>query len=132
MSSIYFDKVKNYLLDLNYGIEVEDDTSELFVIEKEEDGIKNVIVDCEDQIVIIESLIFEINTPSLALYEWLLKENRNIVHGAFVLDETGKKVLYRDTLQLENLDLNELEASLNSLQLLLSEYINELLEFSKN
>jgi hypothetical protein len=40
--------------------------------------------------------------------------------------------LFRDTLQLEHLDLNELEASLNSLQLLLSEYMNELIVFSKH
>ena len=109
-----FEKVKSYLIDLNYGIELEDIEEELFLVEKEEDGLKNVIVDCEDQILIIESLIFEINQPSENLYKWLLIENRNLVHGAFVLDEEGKKVLFRDTLQLENLDLNELEASLNS------------------
>jgi hypothetical protein len=49
-----------------------------------------------------------------------------------VLDETGKKVIFRDTLQLENLDQNELEGSLNSLSLLLSEYSTELIEFSKS
>ena len=127
-----FEKVKSYLIDLNYGIELEDIEEELFLVEKEEDGLKNVIVDCEDQILIIESLIFEINQPSENLYKWLLIENRNLVHGAFVLDEEGKKVLFRDTLQLENLDLNELEASLNSLQLLLSEYMDDILTLSKN
>ncbi len=127
-----FEKVKSYLIDLNYGIELEDIEEELFLVEKEEDGLKNVIVDCEDQILIIESLIFEINQPKEDLYKWLLIENRNLVHGAFVLDEEGKKVLFRDTLQLENLDLNELEASLNSLQLLLSEYMDDILTLSKN
>jgi hypothetical protein len=57
-----------------------------------------------------------------------LKKNREIVHGAFVLDETGKRVLFRDTLQLENLDLNELEGTLNSLKLLIAEYSSELLD----
>ena len=54
------------------------------------------------------------------------------MHGAFVLDETGQKVIFRDTLQLENLDLNELEASINSLSLLLSEYSEQILNFSKH
>jgi len=40
-------------------------------------------------------------------------------------------LIFRDTLQMENLDLNELEGSINSLTLLLSEYSNELITFSK-
>ena len=61
----------------------------------------------------------------------LLQKNRDIIHGAFVLDETGQKVIFRDTLQIENLDLNELEASLNSLSLLLSEFSEQIINFSK-
>ena len=129
--SEYFNKVKEYLLDLEYRIVSEDTNEELVVVEKEEDGISNVIIDCEDSILIIEGLLFEMNKGSEEIFVSLLKKNREVVHGAFVLDESGKKVIYRDTLQLENLDQNELEASLNSLKLLLSEYSEELIEFSK-
>ena len=129
--SEYYNKVKEYLLDLEYRIVSEDTTEELFVVEKEEDGISNVIIDCEDSILIIEGLLFEMNKGSEAIFVSLLKKNREVVHGAFVLDDSGKKVIYRDTLQLENLDQNELEASLNSLKLILSEYSEELIEFSK-
>ncbi len=129
--SEYFDKVKDYLLDLEYHIVSENAEEELVVIEKEEDGISNVIIDCEDSIVIIEGLLFEMSAGTEAIFKSLLMKNREVVHGAFCLDESGKKVIYRDTLQLENLDLNELEASLNSLKLLLSEYSSELIEFSK-
>ena len=66
---------------------------------------------------------------------WIEPFGRNIIesmiHGALVLDETEKKVIYRDTLQLENLDLNELEASIESLSLLLCEYSDEIIAFSK-
>ena len=58
-------------------------------------------------------------------------KNRDIIHGAFALDESGNKVLFRNTHECENLDLNELEATLNSLALLLSEYADELIAFSK-
>ena len=129
--SEHFNKVKNYLLDLEYRIVSEDISEELFIVEKEEDGIANVIVDCEDSILIIEGLLFELKKGSEDIYKSLLVMNRQIVHGAFVLDEEGKKVIFRDTLQLENLDLNELESSLNSLKLLLSEYSDQLIEFSK-
>lgn len=129
--SEYFNKVKDYLMDLEYHIVSEDSSEELVVIEKEEDGISNVIIDCEDSIVIIEGLLFEMKTGSEEIFKSLLIKNRELVHGAFTLDETGKKVIFRDTLQLENLDLNELEASLNSLKLALSEYSEELIKFSK-
>jgi len=126
-----FNKVKNYLLDLEYRIVSEDIKEELFVIEKEEEGISNINIDCEDSILIIEGLLFEMKSGSEDIYRSLLQKNREIIHGAFTLDESGKRVIFRDTLQLENLDLNELEATLNSLKLLLSEYSEELIEFSK-
>ncbi len=129
--SEFFNKVKDYLLDLEYEIISEDEKDELFVISKEEDGINNVIIDCEDTLLIVEGLLFEISKGSEDIFKSLLIKNRELVHGAFSLDENGKKVIFRDTLQLENLDLNELEATLNSLKLLLTEYSEELIEFSK-
>jgi hypothetical protein len=66
------------------------------------------------------------------LFKRLLQMNRTLVHGAFVLDEEGKKVIFRDTLQLENLDKNELESSINALSIALAEYAGELIEFSKS
>jgi len=80
---------------------------------------------------IIEQHIFNIKNKNEEVYKSLLQKNRDIVHGAFVLDETGERVIFRDTLQIENLDLNELEASLNSLGLLLSEYSEQIINFSK-
>ena len=47
-----------------------------------------------------------------------------------MLDENGQLVLFRDTLQLENIDRNELEASIHALSLALSEYGTELLTFA--
>ena len=57
----------------------------------------------------------------------LLQMNNTLVHGAFVLDETGERIFFRDTLQLANLDLNELESSIRALSLALAEYGSELL-----
>ena len=63
-------------------------------------------------------------------YKRLLQMNRGLVHGAFVLDETGARLLFRDTLALHNLDLNELESPLNALSLGLAENGGELLSFA--
>jgi len=125
----YFQKIKGYLIDLDYFIKVEDKENELFVIDREDEGIYNLILDCEDPILIMEQFLFEVKNETPELYKKLLIKNRDIVHGAFVLDEN--KISFRDTLQIENLDKNELEGSLNSLSLLMTEYNRELIEFSK-
>lgn len=128
---IHFTKTKDFLLELNFNITKESEQEGIFVIEKEAHGIKNLIIGVAYPILIIEQFIFKINQPSDEVFKSLLKKNRDIIHGAFVLDETGERVIFRDTLQLENLDLNELEASLNSLSLLLSEYSEQIIKFSK-
>lgn len=128
---IHFEKVRDYLLDLNYIINLENQEVGLFVVSSEEDGISNLVIGCADPILIIEQHIFDLKNDSMEIFKSLLIKNRDIVHGAFVLDETGKKVIFRDTLQIENLDKNELEGSLNSLSLLLSEYSSEIIAFSK-
>jgi hypothetical protein len=128
----YFEMIKEYTLELNCEHTFTNEEEGVLVIAKENAGIKNLVLAMADPILIIEQFLFEINTESINLFRDLLKKNRDIVHGAFALDETGKKVIFRDTLQLENLDLNELEGSINSLSLLLSEYSDELIQFSKN
>jgi hypothetical protein len=126
-----FLKVKNYLLELEYSIVNEDENEGIIVIEREDEGINNLLLICADPILIMEQFIFEIKRDDTNVYKSLLMKNQDIIHGAFTLDESGKKVLFRDTLQLENLDINEIEGSLNSLALLLSEYSNKIIEFGK-
>lgn len=128
----YFDKVQGFLLDLDFNILQENEEDGVFWVDKEEAGIHNLVIGCLDPILVMEQYLFNINNDNNDVYKKLLIKNRDIIHGAFVLDETGKKVIFRDTLQLENLDLNELEGSLNSLSLLMNEYSEELIEFSKN
>ena len=126
-----FLKIKNYVTELEYTIVNESEGDSILVIEAEESGIKNLVLGCEDPILIMEQYITDVESDSSDTYIDLLKKNRDIIHGAFVLDDSGKKLIFRDTLQLENLDLNELESSINSLSLLMSEYSSELINISK-
>lgn len=126
----YFDKVKGYLLDLGYEITFENAEEGILRITDQEKGLHEMILDCEGEILIMEQHIFDINPAKPQAYKRLLQMNREIVHGAFVLTEDGKKVLFRDTLQLANLDLNELEASLNALALALIENTDEIIDFA--
>lgn len=129
----HFDKIKDYLTDLEITILKEDKEREIFIVESMEDGITNLMIGIADPIVIIEQYLFDLNPKnSTDVTKQLLMKNRDIVHGAFVLDNDGKRVIFRDTLQVETLDLNELEGTLSSLSLLLSEYTDEIISFSKN
>ena len=124
------DLVKGYLLDIDLNIVSEDEAEELIVVEDEENGIRNLIIDCEPPIVILEQLIMDAPEVPGEFFKRLLQMNRTMVHGAFVLDdEDGRRVIFRDTLQLEKLDRNELEGSIRSLELALAENGAELLEY---
>ena len=127
----YFETVKDYLLELNFTIIQEDQEDGVFVVENEEQGITNTVLIVAEPIVIVEQLICEINGDDPNVYKQLLVKNRDIIHGAFALDDSGEKLFFRNTHECENLDLNELEATLNSLAILLSEYSDELIRISK-
>ena len=103
----------------------------MIVVENESQGIKNLVVVVADPLLIVEQFIVELQNPSAEVYKQLMQKSRDVIHGAFVLDETGKKVLFRNTHELENLDLNEIEATFNSLALLMGEYSSEILKLSQ-
>ena len=127
----HFDKVKGYLLDLGLTIATENEADELVVVDDEENGIKSLFVDCEPPIVILEQLIGDVPAAPGDLFVRLLQMNNTLVHGAFVLDESATRIFYRDTLQLANLDVNELEGSIDALSLAMAEYGAELLGYLK-
>ena len=126
-----FDKVKEYLANLEYTILSEDATEELVIVEKSDAGITNLLIDCEDPILVIEYPLLKLKDAPSGILNELLVKNRDIIHGAFAIAEDNF-LIFRDTLQLENLDENELEGTLNSLELLLAEYGHRLIEISKN
>jgi hypothetical protein len=126
-----FIRVKNYLLDIDLKIVDENESEELVVVEDEDAGIRNLVVNCEPPIVVLEQIIMDVPENSGELFKRLLQMNRSLVHGAFALDEEGKYLFFRDTLQLENLDRNELEGSIRALSLGLAENGVELLEYAK-
>lgn len=128
---MYFEKIESFISKLGYSISYKNERDGIFCIESEQDGIKNLILGVAPPILIMEQYIFTLQSDNVEVLKSLLKKNRDIIHGAFVLDEEGKKVIFRYTMQIENLDMNEFEGGLNSLGLLLSEYYEQIIEFSK-
>ncbi|MCD8178842.1 MAG: YbjN domain-containing protein [Tannerellaceae bacterium] len=119
---MYFEKIESFISRLGYSISYKDEQEGILCIENESDGVKNLIVGVVPPILILEQFIFTLKSDDKDILKSLLIKNRDIIHGAFVLDEKGEKVIFRYTMQIENLDMNEFEGALNSLGLLLSEY----------
>lgn len=128
--SKHFEKVKNLVLELGHEITLENTEDHLLVVSDENKGLLNLLVDCEDDLLILEQHIINLNPQKTDSYKKLLQMNRGLIHGAFVLDEQGQRVLFRDTLELPNLDRNEFEASVNALGMALAEYSSAFIEMS--
>jgi hypothetical protein len=125
-----FNRIRELTLDLGLAIEKEIPDDEILIVNDPDRGISQMVIDCEETILVIEQLIFEVgSSQNTGVYQRLLEINRELVFGAFVIDETGNRVLYRNTLALENLDANELESTINALGLGLAEYGQEILAF---
>ncbi|HLC15846.1 MAG TPA: YbjN domain-containing protein [Thermodesulfovibrionia bacterium] len=129
--SEHYEKVKRYLNELEIPITRQVPEEGMVIVEDEENGIKNLIIDCEDPIVIFEQVVMTVPSNPGDFFKRLLQINRTLVHGAFVLDEQGQTVLFRDTLQLDNLDKNEIEGTIRALSLAMAENASELIEYSK-
>jgi hypothetical protein len=126
-----FDTVKQYLLDLQLSIVEENPGEGILVVEDEERGLKNLIVDCEDPILVFEQMIMPIPANPGNLFRRLLEMNRSVVHGAFALDIEDSLVIFRDTLQLAALDANEVGGTIEAFSLALAEFATELIDFSR-
>lgn len=127
-----FSTVKDYVLELGFAIEREIPEEEIVIIKDEDRGISHLVIDCEDTVLVLEQLIVGLDPQASAVvYRRLLQMNRELVFGAFVLNEEANALLYRNTLALDNLDLNELESTINALSLGLAENGDELLSFAR-
>jgi hypothetical protein len=134
ITSDKFIQIKDILLEMDLKIVKEDESNELVIVENEEEGIKNLIIDCESPLLILEQLVMHLphdKDTRHALYKRLLQMNQTLVHGAFAIDDDEKNLFFRDTLQLENLDANELQASINALSFAMAEHSAELLSYVK-
>jgi hypothetical protein len=125
-----FQTICNWVGDIGLVITTKHDQEALIVVEDEERGITNMVIDCEDPILEIQQSIMAVpeGADTNHLFERLLQMNGTLVHGAFTLAEDATQVRFRDTLRLTTLDLEELRGTINALHLALEEYGDELID----
>lgn len=126
-----FAKIKAISMANGYVITKELPEKGVIVIQKTKQNLENIVLGINPPILILEMLVFTIKSNHEIVFKKLLQKNRDMIHGAFVLDKSGKNIIYRDTLQLENLDENEITGTLNALELLMEEYLEEIQAFSR-
>lgn len=123
--------IEEYALRLQCKILYKDEQSGILKIDNQADGIHNLILGVAPPILIMEQFLFSFREDNIHMFKKMLQKNRDTIHGAFVITEEGNRVLFRYTMQLQNLDFNEFESALTSLGLLLSEFSQEIIDFSK-
>jgi hypothetical protein len=127
----HFDTIQEWALRLNCRILYKDPQTGILKIDNQPDGINNLILGIAPPILIMEQFLFSFREDNMDMFKKLLQKNRDTIHGGFVINEAGDRVLFRYTMQVENIDFNEFESALNSLGLLLSEFSEQIIDFSK-
>ena len=127
-----FDTVKRFVQELQLAIIDGHPTEGMVVVEDEERGLKHLILNCDDPILIFEQRILDVPTRPGELFRRLLQMNRTLVHGAFVLDEAGTSLLLHETLALAHGDRNDVQGTIDAFSLALAEHAQELIAFSRH
>lgn len=119
--------VERYLLELDTPYEVLGEG--IYRLTDDVEDVDDIIVLCTPPLVIFSVRLMKVPSKNLeAFYRKLLELNASeLVAGAYGID--GDDVMITDTLQLENLDFNEFQASIESLVMAIHNHYPALREY---
>ncbi len=119
------DDLESYLIRMDADFDEVDDG--MFLVRNENGGAP-IVVHHSEPLLLVRMKVMDLPTDSGdlgGLYETLLRLNAtDVIHGAYGI-EAGELIL-SDTLQLGNLDFDELQASLESVQLAASSHVSRI------
>ncbi len=122
--------LEGYLIRLDADFEEVDDG--MFLVRTENGGAP-IVVHHSDPVLVVRMKVMDLPADSDGLgdlYETLLILNAtDVIHGAYGIEE-GELIL-SDTLQLGNLDFDELRASLESVQLAASSHLSRIRDLTR-
>jgi hypothetical protein len=113
------DDIERYLLDLDTPYESLGNGMYKLTDDEDDSNDEGILVCVNDPLIIFSVRLMKVPSKNLeAFYRKLLELNASeLVAGAYGI--AGDDVVITDTLQLENLDFNEFQASVESLALAL-------------
>jgi len=119
--------IENYFeeLELNYK-KISDN---VWILNLEDEGIDNLVVNHEEPILLFRIKLMDAPKKNREqFFKRLLELNAtDLTHGAYALEE--KSVVLINTLQSENLDLNELQSTIEALSFAAIQHYSELSSF---
>ena len=122
--------IESYMIQM--GVSFKELGRKTWILRDSEDLIESLVVSLNDPVVLFHVKLSEIpvNCDRLKLYEELLRLNATeMLHGAYGLE--GNAVIATDTLQAQNLDFNEFQASVDALNLCISSHYKRISGFLK-
>lgn len=122
------EKIEDYLIKGNWVSQRLDENT--WTINDEFEGIENLVVFVEEPLVIFRLKLMELPSDKReAFYEKLLRLNsESLVHGAYALE--GNSVIIVGTLEGENLDFNEFQATIEAIYMGVTKDFKVLKEFN--
>ena len=116
--------VEIYLDDCGFPFEAVSEG--MWRVESPDNNVENIVVSYEEPILFMRVNLMPVPEKNREeFYQRLLQLNATeIPHGAFGLEDENVVVI--DSLQVENLDRNELQASIDSLAFTVAQYYKEL------
>ncbi len=123
--------IEGYLIRM--GVPYETIGEQMWMIHDEYEMVDNIVVTLNDPVVLFHVRLMKIppGCDRVGLYQALLTLNTtDMMHGAYGL-EGDDAVVATDTLQAENLDFNEFQASVDSLSLCISKHYETLLPYTR-
>ncbi len=126
------EEIESFLLDLELPFRRLGDEPTMWVLHDEDSHLQNIIVYKTDTILNFRIKLFDLpEEPPVALLRRLLMLNASeMVHGSYGLEEDA--VVLTGALELENIDLNEVQAMLDSFALAISTHHAELSSYLPN
>jgi hypothetical protein len=123
-------KIERYLIDL--GIAYEEPQAGTWLVEDSAKGLPQIFVSYADPVVMIHAHVMAAPVKDREnFFAELLKLNyEGLGHGAYALE--GDEIVLIDTLEYNDMDKSEFEASLDAIGLALSEHYPILSRFKDN
>jgi hypothetical protein len=120
------EKLEGFFIHLELAYEEIDEN--MWLVTDEENGLTSVVVYVQDDLVTLRAKVMDIPSADReAFFEELLRLNAEMVHGAYALEE--QSVILIDSLELHTMDMEQLQASLDSTGLALAQHFSTLAKY---
>jgi len=122
------EEIESFLLDLGLPFQRLSDEPVMWLLNDEESHLQNILAYKTDTILNFRVKLFDLSaeTPAALLRHLLVLNAAEMVHGSYGIEENA--VVITGALELENIDLNEVQAMLDSFSLAISTHHGELSE----